>query len=385
MKIHLVQLEPLKERYTEWWATYIPEKLRAIGVEVNIIEGETLTSSVESGTVLDACGTNYYKSSQMQKIAKMFHSGSIKPLDRFLIADIWFPGIEAIKYMSDLKKIPVKIYGVWHAGSITDGDFMQPSHGWAKFFEMGFLTICDGIFVGSDYSAHSIITRLLSFVTEEDGKQIARNIHAQGMPLDYKMLDSINEPKKPIILFPHRFDTEKQPNIFLDAIEVVAKRYNPSTPIEFCFCTSRETLTSNAQWLLDKLSYLQNSLDGLHEHNYFITVRHDLSKKAYYELLSSSLCMVSTTIEENFGYCLVEALALGTMPIVPNAFSHPEILDGHEEYMYETFDELTAKMIDVIKLWELRQTDKLEEIKPELKKFVSPYDDTVESWAKIMN
>ena len=383
MRIHLVQLEPLKERYTEWWSTYIPERLKSLGIEVNIIQADTLTTKVESGTVLDACGTNYYKAQQIKTIAEMFHEKTVQPYDRFLVTDIWFPGVEAIKYMSHHTGIPVKIFGVWHAGSITDEDFMQPCHEWAKFFELGYLSICDGIFVGSEYSKESILQRLLPYCIEDDAKKIASKIHAQGMPLDIKMLDSVYyEKKEPRILFPNRFDIEKRPNIFMDAIEVLASKLKPKTNIEICFCTSRKELHSNQQWLIDKLYFLSDNLIGS---KYTISVKSNLSKKAYYELLASSSCMVSTTIEENFGYCLAESLALGTMPIVPKAFSHPEILDGHEEYMYESFDELTAKIAYVIGLWDLKETNKLEEMRLELKNLVIPYDITVtDGWVELM-
>lgn len=377
MRVHLVQLEPLKERYTEWWATYIPEQLRSFGWNVNVIEGEALTSTVESGTVLDACGTNYYKASQMKQIAELFHNGEIKAGDRFLITDIWFPGIEAIRYMSDLMEIPVKIYGVWHAGSITDEDFMQPSNSWAKYFELGFLKICDAVFVGTEYSKESIGYRLLPYA--EDASEFLSKIHAQGMPLDTKMLGQVSPPKKPIILFPHRFDIEKRPNIFMDAIEVLTQRHMPKSPIEFCFCTSRKDLRSNAQWLVDKVDFLSDRLAGT---GYSLSIRTDLPKKSYYELLASSTCMVSTTIEENFGYCLAESLAVGTRPIVPNAFSHPEILDGRGEYLYNSFDELTTMIVKAIGLYE--GGNELIEERLKLTNLVRKYADTVWSWHDIM-
>ena len=90
--IYIVELESLKERYTSWWNTYIPDKFRKVTKDIEIISGKSLGSKVEVGTVLDAAGTNYWKAIQLQKIAKLFHDKQIKPYSHFFIADIWFPG-----------------------------------------------------------------------------------------------------------------------------------------------------------------------------------------------------------------------------------------------------------------------------------------------------
>lgn len=387
MKIHLVQLEPLKERYTDWWETFIPEQLKSEGHEVNIIKAEPLTTTVTQGTVLDACGTNFYKMQQLATICKMFHNKEIQNGDRFLITDLWFPGVEAIRYMADIAGVNIKIYGVWHAGSITNEDFMQPSHSWAKFFELGFFRICNAVFVGSEYSKNSIIERLLPYALEPDANNIGNKIIATGMPLDYKKLAKIQEPKEPIILFPNRFDIEKRPNVFMDAIEHIAIKYSEEItgPIDICFCTSRETFSSNSPWLVDRLEYLKNTLPIISKGKLYISVRWQLSKEDYYKLMAKSLCMVSTTIEENFGYCAVEACALGTSPLVPNAFSHSEILEGHESYLYNSFEELADKILDIIKIWDSGNIQRLEDRKIKLRELVAPYQDTVWVWQDWMS
>jgi hypothetical protein len=116
-----------------------------------------------------------------------------------------------------------------------------------------------------------------------------------------------------------------------------------------------------------------------------ISIRENLSKEDYYELVASALCVVSTTVEENFGYCAVEACALGTSPIVPNAFSHPEILEGREEYLYGSFEELSERIMQMIKIWDSGDLSKLEERKSTLRKMVTPYQDTVWQWQSLMS
>jgi glycosyltransferase involved in cell wall biosynthesis len=385
MKIYYLPIEPLPERYTEWWYEYIPEQFKSMGAQVVTVDGDILTTSVESGTVLDAAGTNYYKASQIKKIAELFHKKEVKNGDVFFVADIWYSGIESLKYMADLTKTKIKIFGIFHAGSITMEDFMQPSHQWAKYFELGFLSICDGVFVGTNYSKEAILYRLLPYmISDEEAKQLASKIHAYGMPLDVQMLSKYNEPKKPIILFPNRFDIEKRPNVFMDAIEVIsASGAKAELPFEIVFCTSRPKFTTNTTWLQLRLGHLMKSLEA-QKSNLSVKVVDNLSKEEYYKLMSSASCVVSTTIEENFGYCLAESLALGTIPIMPNNYSHPEILDGKEEFLYNTFDELVNKIVKIMDYWDNKKIEHFETMKPELRDMVKPYQHTVYKWYEII-
>ena len=227
--IYILELEKLKERYTDWWGSYIPSRFQSLGIHYKVITGEPLSSTVKTGTVLDASGTNYFKASQLKIICEMFHNNKINSGDSFLVCDIWFPGIEMISYMSELYNIPVNIWGVWHAGSITTNDFAEPMHPWAKYFELGFLKICRGIFVGSEYSKQSI-TRLFYFIPNYESESITNKIYSYGMPLDFNNLQQYSkEPqnKENIIVFPHRPDPEKNPDIFINIINVIFSFYRP--------------------------------------------------------------------------------------------------------------------------------------------------------------
>ncbi len=93
--------------------------------------------------------------------------------------------------------------------------------------------------------------------------------------------------------------------------------------------TSRKKFRSNQEWLIEKL----------HSANFEYQIFDGLSKEQYYQLLSKSKIFVSTTIEENFGYCLLEAMTLGCTPVVPNNFSHPEILENDSRFLYNNKEE----------------------------------------------
>ena len=52
-------------------------------------------------------------------------------------------------------------------------------------------------------------------------------------------------------------------------------------------------------------------------------------KAAYYSLLSRSVAAVSFALQETFGYAMLEATALGCVPIVPDRLSYPELFPGY--------------------------------------------------------
>lgn len=394
--MYILPIEPLQERYTDWWESQIPNGFRQLGNEVVVVNGKQLTATVTKGTVLDTYGTNYKKSTQIQQVCELFQSGEVKNGDVFFICDIWFPGIEAIRYMADLSGIKVKIFGIWHAGSITIEDFMEPHHQWAKYFEIGYLNMCDGIFVGSEYSREAILNRLLPYVLNDvEAKLIADKIHAIGLPMNFVQLNTIKVEKKPRVIFPSRFDIEKRPNIFLDMMESIL--VNDLCPkninIEFMFCTGRQTIRSNEPWLIDKFTFMKKFLDR--HPNVSLDFRYNLTKEEYYTLLAESTCMVSCTVDETFGFCVAEACALGTVPIVPKKFCYEELLssneenlgeDGAGEYMYSNFDELISAVSRYLKLWEddTLAKQELEKHKPVLESYVTPYARVISMWDRII-
>jgi glycosyltransferase involved in cell wall biosynthesis len=90
-------------------------------------------------------------------------------------------------------------------------------------------------------------------------------------------------------------------------------------------------------------------------------------------LVQKSSLVFSSTTEENFGYCVVEALALGTQVLVPNDYSHPEILENNTSMMYANLDEITLKL------------DKLlccPVSSAQLKNYAEPYNRVLQEWIK---
>lgn len=374
--IHIIPIEKYKERYSSWWYDYIPKEFEKKRIRCNIINGQTLTDTVDTGTVLDAASTNHYKATQLANIARMFRKGEIKPYDAFLICDIWFPGIEMIPYMSELYSIPVTIWGVWHAGSITHHDFAEPMNPWAKYFEMGWINMCNGVFVGSEYAKEQIVNELAMEVfsgNPKESEELIKKIHPYGMPLNWDELQKIAEefagsPKENIILFPHRPDEEKGIKLFFDVIDHLSHIWDDFGDWQFVFCTSKEEHKSQSKLINARMASIKRDYMN-------VEIKANLNKREYCELLDKTKVLVSTTKEENFGYCVIEGAAFGCHIIAPNKFSHPEIFDQDYRILYDNEDEIAFKIISAA-------NNPIPII--DMKNFVEPYKYVIRTWADII-
>jgi hypothetical protein len=123
--IYYLPLEHIERRYTALLDKQLMREFRKQKKAFIKIDGELLTTKIETGAFLDSEGTNYYKFSQLQKVCRLFKEGKIKQDDTFFVSDLWFPGIESIKYMAYFRGIRVNIKGLLHAGSFTETDMFE--------------------------------------------------------------------------------------------------------------------------------------------------------------------------------------------------------------------------------------------------------------------
>lgn len=334
-RIIYVPIEPLVERYTESWYRNFPVAFREAGHEVIVIDGVPLTDHVGVGTFLDMNSTIHYKNSQMQKIAKMFNDGQIWKNDIFFIGDVEFWGIESIRLMSQMNKIPVNIVGFLHAASYTKEDAFEVAAPYQKYTELGWLAALDRVFVGSQYHKQAVIERrIVPYADPADLHDLSNKIIVTGNPLfeeDYPSFPDVEKTNK--IIISNRFDWEKRPNLSLQ-FAYLAKKRHPDW--EIVVTTSRPTFKSNKKWLEELALRMQE--DGI------ITIKSGLTKEQYHRELASSKIMLSNSIEENFGYCIAEAMMYNTYPLLPNSLSHPEVAGFQDMMLFDDEDEIIDKM-----------------------------------------
>jgi glycosyltransferase involved in cell wall biosynthesis len=308
MKIWNVPIEPLIERYSNDWNHWFPEEFDANGIEYETINGEELTRRIEQGSFLDVIGTNHFKASQIQKICRKIYSGAVKDGDVFLFHDYWFPGVESLAYIRDALGMKFKIVGLLHAGTWDKQDFL--SHKgmdiWAPELEESWFQIADCIFVATEFHRNLLI----------NSRRVGCPIHVTGFPIR-DLHSNPDVEKEKVIVFPHRLDSEKQPEKF-ELLEKIFRDLHPDLE-EWRFIKTKEEIAH-------------------------ITPNGLTSKEAYYSLLNKSRIAVSCALQETWGIAMQEALFAGCIPLVPDRLSYVEMYPP--QFRYGTLEELAMRLRD---------------------------------------
>ena len=315
-------IEPLFERYTAQMDIWVRKTFDNMNVDYITIYGERLTDVIETGSVLDAEGTNYYKFSQLMKICNMIKKGVISDGDIIFFGDSWFPGQEAIPYMASLENIKLRIFGINWAGSSDKYDFVNKMGNWVKWIERGWYEFYDTVFVGSRSLRDSMIR-----------EGITNKVKVTGCPFDSKQVESVlnkrfgigyEPPKEDNVVFPHRWDTEKNPMFFLRLIEEIPDA-------KFIVTTSRKKFVSNDEKLIQAYYRIKDKVGDK------LTLLVGLSKAEYYDILARSKVFFSSAYQETFGYAMMEALTFQCIPVAPNRLSYVDYIPNR--YRYNTFSE----------------------------------------------
>ena len=300
--IYLIDLEAVETRYTGQWKTSLPLLLQKEGHNVQVISGpEDIPSATTPGAFLNFGGTNIYKSSQVEKISRLFCDGSISPGDHFLFTDAWHPGIINLKYMSELLDIPVTIHAIWHAGSYDPQDFLGRLIGdtpWVRHAEKSFFHAVDHNYFATDFHIGMFASNLLE-VKEDNNNDVigyfesTGKIVRTGLPMEY--MDDVLAPyknmeKRDLILFPHRIAPEKQVEIFRDLAEHLPQ-------YEFIVCQDQQ-----------------------------------LTKHEYHTLLGQAKIVFSANLQETLGISCYEGAVVDAVPMVPDRLSYTEMYNDVFKY-----------------------------------------------------
>ena len=125
--------------------------------------------------------------------------------------------------------------------------------------------------------------------------------------------DFLNWPdKEPTIVWNHRWEFDKQPEEFFS---VLYRLKDSGARFRL------RVLGENFQAKPKVFEEARIKLADLIDHWGFVKNRED-----YYQHLRESQIIISTAIQENFGISVVEAMAMGCFPFLPQRLSYPEIL-----------------------------------------------------------
>ena len=153
--------------------------------------------------------------------------------------------------------------------------------------------------------------------------------------MHFEWLDAIARPARkavPIVLWNHRWEFDKSPDLFVRTLETLAAEGLP-----FEVIVAGEPGPNPHPALVE----LPDRLPGRLRHQGFAE-----SRARYGELLHLADIVVSTTRHEFFGISMLEAIYAGCFPLLPDAFTYPDMLPAefHERCLYGSEDEFTAKL-----------------------------------------
>ena len=306
--LYNIPIESLEERYSKQWNKWFPEQFDKYGIRYTNIYPNPLREEIKDGAFLDVVSTNHFKAQQLQEICYLFHHNLVKNGDIFFFHDLWFPGIEMLAYIRDGLKIDFKIYGIMHAGTWDDYDFLHRvgMTKWAYNLEKSWFVFIDGVFVATDFHKRLIYQR--------------RSVNADKLyrtwlpiyPDDFMMNKRVEKEK--IIVFPHRLDPEKRPEEFDHIKDIMRGHW-----FEWKFLKTKEECKN---------------------------------KTEYYDLLSRSKIALSFSSQETWGIAMQEAVFAGCIPVVPNRLSYKEIYP--EAFRYNNLDECVDRCRSIMQnesLW----------------------------------
>lgn len=125
---------------------------------------------------------------------------------------------------------------------------------------------------------------------------------------------------RPVILWPHRWEPDKRPDVFARAVDKLAQ-----AGLDFRLVLAGE---------LPSPSAARKRLER--DHGRSILAAGPFSATEYGDWLERSDMVVSCAEHEFFGIAIVEAILAGCVPVVPEALSYPEVIPKrfHEAVLY---------------------------------------------------
>ena len=150
----------------------------------------------------------------------------------------------------------------------------------------------------------------------------------QSGPMDLQERD----PARPLILWNHRWEHDKNPKSFFKALFRLKEMNIPF---------SLALLGENFEAVPDIFNQAKDVLK-----DEILIFGYVDSREDYISWLRKGAVVVSTAFQENFGISIVEAARHGCIPLLPNRLSYPEIMPGdlHSMIFYETEEDLAEKL-----------------------------------------
>ncbi|OIP30943.1 MAG: hypothetical protein AUK47_23770 [Deltaproteobacteria bacterium CG2_30_63_29] len=188
--------------------------------------------------------------------------------------------------------------------------------------------------------AKQLLSFMPDYVPVEWLVQIRKKSRVLPLPLslptdlDFEELD-VERERGPLILWNHRWEHDKNPELFFAALRVLIQS---DTPFRVAVC---------GQQFSDVPPVFEHAREWLGER--VVSWGHLPSRAAYEALLRRSHIAVSTSDQEFFGLSMLEATHFGARPLVPRRLVYPELYPA--EFLYQDSKDLFENLQALCQAW----------------------------------
>jgi hypothetical protein len=328
-KLYYMGLESYESRYTLQLTEWNRRVFERRGLDVVYVPGLNLDNSqkISVGQVLDAHGRSYFGMSQMMNLVRLMQQGEVTSEDVVYFEDMFQPGIESLPYIMD--QIPENLRPrVWVrclAQTIDPDDFVHVwgMSRWMGLYEQMVNEFATGILAtNEEMVAHMRIAGWrapiynisgLAFGKAEVQERIGGADHIRPF-----------EQRTVRVGYAARWDQEKQPDFYMDLIEMYHNQGRHKN-IEFAIFQGGELRSNNPRYVERARALEKQGLLKIYE---------NLNKNDYYQLLNNTRVLFNCALQDWVSNTVSEADALGSNVLYPAYRSFPEVFASDPNRMY---------------------------------------------------
>ena len=318
------------------------------------------------------------------RLARLFNERGFDP-DLIIATDM----LDATTFLSLTRKkthsIPVATYfhenQLAYPWSPTDNDTEEQKDIHYHFINYTTALTSDINLFNSHYNMKSFTDALPDFLKQFPDYREGNSIQAiknkcrvLHLGLDLRKYDSHKTAKQfnePVILWNHRWDHDKNPDLFFKTLFMLKKNNIP-----FRLIVTGEEHGGNPEIFKRAESVLSENI---------IHFGHVDSFKKYAELLWQADIIPVTSMQDFFGISIMEAVYCGAIPLLPKRLTYPELFDykNNSRYFYKGDEEFRAKLSSMLLNHTPHKTDRFSKTAAEYdwQKKITEYDDLFEELA----
>ena len=348
-KLYYMGLESYEARYTLQLTEWNKRVFEQRGLDVVYVPGLTLNNSqkIVVGQVLDAHGRSYFSMSQMMNLVRLMQQGEVTNEDVVYFEDMFTPGFESLGYI--LNQVPEnmrpRIFVRCLAQSIDPDDFVNVwgMYPWMSKFEhmVNDIVAFSGgavLATNEEMVAHMRIAGWTAPIYNISGLAFgkAEVIERVGGQENIKPFDL--RPRR--VGFAARFDQEKQPDFYMDLIEMYGELTDE--PCEFAIYSGGPLRSNNPE-------YIKRAREL--EAKGKLKIYDNITKNEYYAHINNTRVLFNCALQDWVSNTVSEADALGCNVLYPAYRSFPETFanDPNRLYVPWSLDDAYHKLQDLLR------------------------------------